>query len=1262
MRRFLIPLLVATLTLFAPLLAHAQEETPQEAEDKSRIERFLQDQLSSAGTEVRVTGFSGALSRQATMAEMTFADADGVWLRLAGVTLDWNRAAVLAGRFEVRELVATEIDLARLPGSEDSGPKAEASDFTLPDLPVSINIGRIAAERLILGEPILGERVELTLEGSGRLAGGEGEAQIDVNRIDGGEGDLVLDVSYSNETRVFALDLALHEGPGGIAAKLAGLPGEPDIDLTVNGNDPLDDFTADIVLATEGQQRVAGQVTIAQVEELRGDETRRRTSFAANLSGDLRPLFDEQYRDFFGAESVLHAEGSRFPNGSTRIRDLFVKTEVLELAGNVSVNARGWPERANLTGSLARADGAPVLLPVSGPETYVDGVDLRFDYDVLRGERWTGNATLSGFAREGNSLETLSIAGAGRLTPGGGGALPSVGGNVTLSAGGIGLADEVMTEVIGGTINGSFRIAKGDETPFRFTDIAIAGPDYGVSGRLSLDTEVERLNLLADLDLNLEAQDLSRFAPLANLDLAGAADLGIAGTVAVPGGPFDLTIEGETRDLDLGVEVLDGLLNGRSTLVIAVDRDQERTRISRFILAAPGVGADVSGELRSAGSRVQARIDLPDASRVNPNLSGQVLLNGSAVQTGDTWAVEADATGPGGLDATINATAEATDEGFGPVTADIVASLASLSPYSGLAGQNLSGGLNLVANASGDLRTQALAVTGSAKGQNLGLGMGDIDRLIAGASSVDFDVAREGDGTIIVNRLVATTPQVSVNATGNSAGGTSSVDFNARLNDVALLVPGLPGAFTASGQAVLTADNYRVDVSGTGPGGMTVAVNGTVAADVSRANLSINGTAPLGLANSFISPNTVDGSARFDLGLNGPLALTSLTGNVNVSGANVALPNLRVALEGLVANVTLGNGRARVEAAMGVSSGGRLEVAGPVSLSGGYSGDLVVRLQNVGLTDPALYDTAVSGQLTVSGPLTGGATIAGTVNAGTVEIRIPSSGFGVAGPLDGLRHLNEPADVRATRARANQLDQSGGRGGGASYNLDITVNAPNQVFIRGRGLDAELGGQLRIGGTTQNVVPQGGLQLIRGRLQLLGNRLDLTEASATLQGDFNPYIRAVAQTTVDEVSIQIIIEGFATSPDVTFTSTPDLPEDEILSRLIFGRSVADISPLQALRLANGVATLSGRSGAGVVGNLRQGFNLSDLDVGTNDDGTLAVRAGTYISENVYTGVEVGADGTAEVNINLDLTPNLKARGAVGTDGNTTLGIYFEKDY
>ena len=97
-------------------------------------------------------------------------------------------------------------------------------------------------------------------------------------------------------------------------------------------------------------------------------------------------------------------------------------------------------------------------------------------------------------------------------------------------------------------------------------------------------------------------------------------------------------------------------------------------------------------------------------------------------------------------------------------------------------------------------------------------------------------------------------------------------------------------------------------------------------------------------------------------------------------------------------------------------------------------------------------------------------------------------------------------------------------------------------------------------------------------------------------------------------------------------------------------------------MANGVATLTGGSGGGVIGNLRDGFGLADLDVGTNDSGAIAVRAGTYISDNVYTGVEVGADGEAEVNINLDLTKNLTARGSVSTDGDTSLGIYFERDY
>ena len=124
MKRFLA--LLATLTLIV-LPAGAQDDTTEE-EDKSILESFLEENLSSEGMDVTVNGFSGALSREATMQEMTFADAEGVWLRLEDVALNWNRAAVLRGRIEVRELSAGLIELARLPAGGQATPMSYEQD------------------------------------------------------------------------------------------------------------------------------------------------------------------------------------------------------------------------------------------------------------------------------------------------------------------------------------------------------------------------------------------------------------------------------------------------------------------------------------------------------------------------------------------------------------------------------------------------------------------------------------------------------------------------------------------------------------------------------------------------------------------------------------------------------------------------------------------------------------------------------------------------------------------------------------------------------------------------------------------------------------------------------------------------------------------------------------------------------------------------------------------------------------------------------
>ena len=117
--------------------------------------------------------------------------------------------------------------------------------------------------------------------------------------------------------------------------------------------------------------------------------------------------------------------------------------------------------------------------------------------------------------------------------------------------------------------------------------------------------------------------------------------------------------------------------------------------------------------------------------------------------------------------------------------------------------------------------------------------------------------------------------------------------------------------------------------------------------------------------------------------------------------------------------------------------------------------------------------------------------------------------------------------------------------------------------------------------------------------------------------------------------------------------SPQLPQDEVLARLIFNRGINELSPFQIAQLAAAAAELAGGGNKSLLGNLRAATGLDDLDVVTDSAGNAAVRAGRYISDNVYLGVEAGAKGSTKGTVNLDITENLKARGAVGTNDSSS---------
>lgn len=1168
--------------MWRALLISSVLVTPALAQESDRdyLTAFLEDTLSDAGRQVTVTGFTGALSSRATIQQLTIADDEGVWITLNGVVLDWSRSALFSGELNVSELSADEIIVARLPQTDDGVPATEASGFSLPELPVSVSVDRVAAGRIELAEGVLGQPVTGTLSASMQLSGGEGRATLDLLRTgDGPQGEITLDASYANATRQLALDLTAREDAEGIVVNLLGVPGRPSALLTVQGAGPVDDFLANVTLATDGAKRLQGTVQL-QAAEPSGQR------LLADLSGDLAPLLAPEQVSFFGTEVALNLDARRTDAGRTTVDRFVLTTRSLALEGTAEIAADGLPEWFDVTGTLAAPDGEPVAVPFVA-DTRLGRADFHLRTEPDR-EGWSGELSVQGLDRPDLKLAGAELSGSGRI--GRTAAGNSFGGTLNLSARGIAPADAALAQALGTEMSGSLRMF-ASEGALQLSDIRLDGAGLTTTGALAVEGLEDAF--LASGKLTVRAKDFARFSGLAGRPLQGSGTLVADGSASRLSGFFDVNLAFDGTGLGLGISQVDRLLSGRSTLAASIRRDEGGTVLRRLDLVAGGLAATADGTLASEGWNLAGSARLADLSDLGPGYGGALALEGS---------------------------------------------------FSGLPEE---GRLQL-----------------SGTGQSLRLGAPQVDRLLAGESRLELDLGVT-DGTLVVRSARLANPQLSASARGEIAGDSRRLTLEARLANLGLVVPDLQGPLTFSGDAAQDASGYAVNLTGQGPGQIRATVSGRIANGFDSANLSIRGTGAAGLANLFIAPRSASGTVGYELTLNGPLAPGSVSGRVTLSDGRIVDPNLGLSLQGVEAIASLQGGSMRLQATSALSTGGRLRVDGPIQLTGGRNAELSLTLDSLRLYDPELYDTRVSGNLTLRGPLMDGALLSGRLALSETEVRVPSSGFSSAAALLDIDHRREPGPVRETRRKAGLLGGGAGRADrdqARPVRLDITISAPSQVFIRGRGIDAELGGELRLLGTSEDVRPSGAFRLIRGRLDILGRRLVLSRADLALEGSLIPQISVSASTESGGITSTVTVEGPANDPVVTFASAPELPQEEVLAQLLFGRGLDKISPLQAAQLANAVAVLAGRGGEGLVGNLRRNFGLDDLDVTTSEDGSAAVKAGKYLSENVYTELEIDQDGQSKINLNLDLREGVTIKGRVGADGETGIGIFLEKDY
>ncbi|MBY8825732.1 translocation/assembly module TamB domain-containing protein [Sphingomonas colocasiae] len=463
-------------------------------------------------------------------------------------------------------------------------------------------------------------------------------------------------------------------------------------------------------------------------------------------------------------------------------------------------------------------------------------------------------------------------------------------------------------------------------------------------------------------------------------------------------------------------------------------------------------------------------------------------------------------------------------------------------------------------------------------------------------------------------------------------------------------------AIIRRGGAAIGRAQFRLQPSGGG------AWTSALASGAVSGGIRYNGPADVLWSLTGIADQQLSGPVGVAADVSGTLGQPRAVGVVRANALAYENETYGTRISAIRLNGRFTNDRLEITEFNGRAGNGTVTAQGSIGFAAnsGFPIDLRATLTNARLAESDALSARVSGDIAVTNDARG-AFIRGTLRLPEVRYQIIRQGGAEIAELEGVR--------RKGTSRAQAAQQAAAAGPPGLFKLDLNIRAEERLYVSGMGLESEWGANLRVGGTSSAPVVTGVVDLVRGTYSFAGRRFDLSDASVVrFEGGqaTNPSLEISATADIQGTAVTINIGGRALNPQIAFTSSPSLPQDELLSRILFGNSVTELSAMQAIQLASALNGLRA-SGGGLnpLGKLRSATGIDRLRVLGADEATgrgTAVAAGQYISNDIYVEIITDTKGFTATQLEIALSKALSILSQTGGSNGTAVKLRYSKDY